>query len=432
MLQLAIVMPTIEIARSGEPTPVSVGWVEGIHSHLWNIESDGIFPKHFLTSTFPRIGGRVIAFLHEGKTAAYGFAFPTKEANGEIVRGHWLIPNHKGVSLPENWYDPYQMASEGFSEELVIEKIPLTRELSAQNPYQGPFSMYRPNLKMAQDAQELQDTKWHPDNTTMLYPPSLYHPKAAAATRLVVVDKNKNVAGFLFGFYGRGNKWMGNPNGNSEYGPWIESQLMAVDDEVEGYGLGANLKWQQLKEAKEQRIKLVHWTYDPLLAGNAKLNLNTLGGIVAEFTPTYYPFFQNARNRVPASRFGVYWLVESKRTEVAKSRQLPKLHFEKLATRNNINIINPLIDNLDQKIAEWQTQSPDTILIQIPTDWQKLQDEAAKTGDSSLIESWRDKSDKLFERIIGRNEGKYIITAVTFDNNKTPFLVGIPFRLLVY
>lgn len=288
--------------------------------------------------------------------------------------------------------------------------------------------MYKPDLEMARAAQELQFNKWKPDSRNMLYPPGLYNPEAGSATRLIVVDKDKSVVGFLFGFYGRGNKWMGNPNGNSEYGTWIESQLLAVADEVEGYGLGASLKWQQLEEAKERGIKLVHWTYDPLLAGNAMLNLNALGGIVTEFTPKYYPFFQNARNRVPASRFGVYWLVNSKRTEMAKQRQLPKLSFEELALRENVDVIHPLNDDIAGKIAQWKSKSPDIILIQIPQDWQALQDEVAKTNDSSLIESWRDKSDKLFERIIGRGEGEYVITSVTFDKNKTPFLVAIPFQ----
>ncbi|MBI4990466.1 hypothetical protein HZB96_00035, partial [Candidatus Gottesmanbacteria bacterium] len=224
-------MSTIEIARSGEPNPVSIGWIEGIHTRLWNIGSKGIFPKHFLSSTFPRIGGRAIAFTHEGRIAAYGFAFPTKEPTGEIIRGHFLLPGHEGLSLSENWFDACNMENKDFPEELVVEEIHLTKELSAQAPYQNPFSMYRPNLEMATAAQKLQNDKWKPDRI-MLYPPGLYHPETGTATRLVVVDKDKKVVGFLFGFYGRGNKWLGNPNGHSEYGTWIESQLLAVADVI--------------------------------------------------------------------------------------------------------------------------------------------------------------------------------------------------------
>src|SRR5690606_5089592 len=47
---------------------------------------------------------------------------------------------------------------------------------------------------------------------------------------------------------------------------------------------------------------------------NAALNFGLLRALAFNFYPDYYPF-RNALNRVPASRFGITWLVESDRVQ---------------------------------------------------------------------------------------------------------------------
>jgi predicted GNAT superfamily acetyltransferase len=55
------------------------------------------------------------------------------------------------------------------------------------------------------------------------------------------------------------------------------SHLLAVVPEFQGYGIGKKLKWAQRREALKQGIDLITWTYDPLQAKNANLNLRALG-----------------------------------------------------------------------------------------------------------------------------------------------------------
>jgi len=55
------------------------------------------------------------------------------------------------------------------------------------------------------------------------------------------------------------------------------SHLLAVLPEFKGRGIGKKLKWAQRREALKQGIDLITWTYDPLKATNANLNLHALG-----------------------------------------------------------------------------------------------------------------------------------------------------------
>jgi len=55
------------------------------------------------------------------------------------------------------------------------------------------------------------------------------------------------------------------------------SHILAVVPEFQGAGIGKKLKWAQRREALKQGIGLITWTYDPLQAKNANLNLRALG-----------------------------------------------------------------------------------------------------------------------------------------------------------
>ena len=75
------------------------------------------------------------------------------------------------------------------------------------------------------------------------------------------------------------------------------SHLLAVVPEFQGTGIGKKLKWAQRREALKQGIDLITWTYDPLQAKNANLNLRTLGAR----SRTY---FQDLYGPIPSLRIG--------------------------------------------------------------------------------------------------------------------------------
>ena len=89
------------------------------------------------------------------------------------------------------------------------------------------------------------------------------------------------------------------------------SHLLAVLPEFQGYGIGKKLKWAQRREALKQGIDLITWTYDPLQAKNANLNLHALG----VRSRTYFKDFYGPTPSlcvgpgIPTDRLLVEWLL---------------------------------------------------------------------------------------------------------------------------
>lgn len=71
---------------------------------------------------------------------------------------------------------------------------------------------------------------------------------------------------------------------------WQHSHLLAVLPGFQGYGIGKRLKWAQRRAALKQGIDLITWTYDPLQAKNANLNLHALGVKSRNYFPNFYGF----------------------------------------------------------------------------------------------------------------------------------------------
>ncbi|MCG8470015.1 MAG: GNAT family N-acetyltransferase [Gemmatimonadetes bacterium] len=66
------------------------------------------------------------------------------------------------------------------------------------------------------------------------------------------------------------------------------SHMLAVSPDHRGQGLGRRLKLFQRDELLESGIDTVFWTFDPMVAANAHLNLNRLGASVVRYVPNMY------------------------------------------------------------------------------------------------------------------------------------------------
>lgn len=66
------------------------------------------------------------------------------------------------------------------------------------------------------------------------------------------------------------------------------SHMLAVRPDVRDRGVGRRLKEFQRAWLREREVSRVYWTFDPLVARNAHLNLNRLGVEVVEFIPDMY------------------------------------------------------------------------------------------------------------------------------------------------
>ncbi len=73
---------------------------------------------------------------------------------------------------------------------------------------------------------------------------------------------------------------------NGEAVHW--SDILAVTPDMRGTGLGKRLKWFQRAELLKMGVRTMFWTFDPLQALNANLNINTLGALPVEYVENMY------------------------------------------------------------------------------------------------------------------------------------------------
>jgi predicted GNAT superfamily acetyltransferase len=111
-------------------------------------------------------------------------------------------------------------------------------------------------------------------------------------------DADGRMLGFVFGMTG------------IERGRLVHwSDMLAVRPEARNLGLGRRLKEYQRDTLLPLGIEIIYWTFDPLVARNAHLNLNRLGAYVVEYVPDMYgPQTDSVLHRgLGTDRFVVAW-----------------------------------------------------------------------------------------------------------------------------
>lgn len=114
-------------------------------------------------------------------------------------------------------------------------------------------------------------------------------------------DDNGQMRGFVFGVTGlRDGKLV----------HW--SDMLAVHPDAQGQRLGERLKEFQRDHCRHIGVATIYWTYDPLVARNAHLNLNRMRGRVDEFVAAMYGEGTNSplQGDMPTDRFVVSWAVD--------------------------------------------------------------------------------------------------------------------------
>lgn len=89
------------------------------------------------------------------------------------------------------------------------------------------------------------------------------------------------------------------------------SHIAAVRPELHGRGIGEAVKKAQAEAIRERGFNLMTWTYDPLEAKNARLNIGKLGCICRTFIRNCYGEMRDTLNRgLPSDRFEVEWWLD--------------------------------------------------------------------------------------------------------------------------
>ena len=127
----------------------------------------------------------------------------------------------------------------------------------------------------------------------------------AGGSVLIAEDESGAIAGFAYAF----------PAFTSGVTYW-HSDMLAVRPAYRGAGVGQALKWAQRDHALRAGVTRITWTFDPMQAGNAHLNLELLGATAAEYLPNFYGVTTSALHHgLKTDRLLADWDLESPRVE---------------------------------------------------------------------------------------------------------------------
>jgi predicted GNAT superfamily acetyltransferase len=195
------------------------------------------------------------------------------------------------------------------------------------------------------------------------------------------------LVGFVFGFLGREMTLAG---------PRFKhcSHQLAVHPDFRSSGVGFALKRFQWQFVRGQGIERVTWTYDPLLSGNAHLNIAKLGAICDTYMRNVYGEARDSLNAgLPTDRFQVDWWVNSPRVvDRMEERPSPSSSLAGLVRAGAASLNPPALEGMPMRPGSC---SPDirrpregiegeTLLLDIPSDFLAL-----KASDPGAALAWR-------------------------------------------
>jgi len=184
------------------------------------------------------------------------------------------------------------------------------------------------------------------------------------------------IVGFVFGFLGGKDKQLR-----------LCSHQLGVVPAYRGQGLGIRLKMAQAKEAQQRGLELITWTFDPLEARNAYINLHRLGAIARLYDRDHYGVMEDDLNRgLPSDRFEAEWWLGPaaarwRRPLPGEAEQAPVM----LAVGSD-GVPQPAVVRLSRTRA---------VVVEVPADFQAL-----KTGNPDQALRWRHALREALETVL--------------------------------
>jgi predicted GNAT superfamily acetyltransferase len=109
---------------------------------------------------------------------------------------------------------------------------------------------------------------------------------------------------------------------------YLHSHMLAVCESHRNRGLGAQLKWEQRREALSRGIRHIEWTFDPLEIKNAFLNIHRLGAFACEYRVDFYGVSSSRlQGGLPTDRLLAEWELDSPRVKRSLARRHPEKHL---------------------------------------------------------------------------------------------------------
>jgi predicted GNAT superfamily acetyltransferase len=182
------------------------------------------------------------------------------------------------------------------------------------------------------------------------------------------------LVGFVLGFAG------------FDEGLHVHSHILGVVPEWQDRGVGYALKLAQRAACLDRGVAEVRWTFDPLVARNARFNLVKLGCVATRLFRGFYGEMTDNINRGDRTdRFEVRWRLASDRVERALNRQAesPAVAQALLETEGELDAPEP---------RETGGRAAAGATVTIPRDHAEL-----RSRDPALGRRWRDRAADAFD-----------------------------------
>jgi predicted GNAT superfamily acetyltransferase len=152
------------------------------------------------------------------------------------------------------------------------------------------------------------------------------------------------------------------------------SHMLAVQPEHRDRGIGRRLKEYQRELLVAAGIEWMYWTFDPLVARNAHLNVNRLCAAVREYVPEMYGDTGSGLHAFGTDRFIMAWSLNGN----ARARVMPVLDADL-----------PLNDLTERQLSAVLTSMrPSTVCIEIPPDVEQISVSDARAWRASTRQAF--------------------------------------------
>ena len=193
------------------------------------------------------------------------------------------------------------------------------------------------------------------------------------------------------------------------------SHQVGVHPAYRDRGIGFALKQAQREEVLKQGIRLITWTYDPLLSRNAYLNIRRLGAVCDTYLQRAYGEMRDALNTgVESDRFQVDWWVTSPRVSSRFEKVRKPLTIAHYLETGAEKVNTSILDNAGHLVPGEAIYPPEGViaLVEIPPDFHAL-----KGFDLGVAKCWREHSREVFTSLFAAG---YLVTDFLFLKGEEP------------
>lgn len=248
---------------------------------------------------------------------------------------------------------------------------------------------------------ELQRAYWG-DSLESVIPAHMLFSIARHGGHVLTAYDGVQPVGALVGFIGTGDQ-LNNPR-PAMTNLQVVSKRMVVLPEYRGSGVGYRLKLAQRDMAIAQGIRLVEWTFDPLLSLNAHLNVRKLGVICSHYLQDYYGTADTGGLTVLGSsdRLVAEWWVTNRRVEERLKGARPPLTMQQyleaaapLVNASQVTSDGMMLPNTEDTLMDLQGRS--MALLEVPLNFPDL-----VRNSTALATRWRTHTRALFMQLFNR------------------------------